>query len=176
MSLNSSTNVPQIISFYHSLERICLLQLFQTLWEKKNTNSAIFLGVTAVGTFHVGFTISNWTCLEMFLGIIAACLPIFKPTLQRFLTSLGLEFGFNGPFSFFRSIHGTGAPAEPPQELIDETNKHSENTLKNHHTLYSLDRENLSKQTTHVGLEAVESGSYKGKEVSNGSQQSKDIV
>lgn len=175
MSPSSSTNVPHTIYFYHRLEGICLLQLFQKLREKENTNSAIFSGVTAVDTFHVGFTISNWTCIEMFLGVIAACLPIFKPTVQRLLTSLGLEFGFNGPFSFFRSIHGTGAPAEPPQELIDETNKHSENTLKNH-TLYSLDVENMSKQTTHVGLETFGSGSDKGREGSNGSQQSGDIV
>ncbi|KUJ18613.1 uncharacterized protein LY89DRAFT_561334, partial [Mollisia scopiformis] len=46
--------------------------------------------VHAEDTFAIGFTISNLTCVEMFIGIIAACLPSFKPPLQRLLVSLGM--------------------------------------------------------------------------------------
>jgi hypothetical protein len=131
--------------------------------------------VTAVDSFAVGFTISNWTCIEMFLGIIAACLPSFKPAVQRLLTSLGLDFSFAGPFSFFRSIHGTGAPAEAPQEFVLETNESTENTLKSK-DLCSVETENLSNQTTHVGHDTLASGSEKGRKGSGGSQESGDAV
>jgi len=41
--------------------------------------------VHATMTFSVGFTISMWTCVEIFIGITAACLPSLKSTMQRAL-------------------------------------------------------------------------------------------
>lgn len=52
----------------------------------------------------IGFSISTWSCIEMFLGITAACLPCMKATFQRLLTAIGVNFTPKGSHSFFKSF------------------------------------------------------------------------
>lgn len=52
----------------------------------------------------VGFEISTWTCIEMFIGITAACLPCMKGTFQRLLTAIGVNFAPKLANSFLRSF------------------------------------------------------------------------
>ena len=58
----------------------------------------------AIDTFKFGFAISMWTCVEMFIGIIAACLPSLKSTIQKLLTKVGIDFTADGLPSFFKSF------------------------------------------------------------------------
>ena len=52
----------------------------------------------------IGIGISTWSCIEMFLGITAACLPCMKATFQRLLTAIGVNFHVKGSNSFFKSF------------------------------------------------------------------------
>jgi hypothetical protein len=52
----------------------------------------VVMWANATMTFSVGFTISMWTCTEMMIGVVAACLPSLKSTLQRGLTWCGVKF------------------------------------------------------------------------------------
>ncbi|KAH8680006.1 hypothetical protein BGZ60DRAFT_525199 [Tricladium varicosporioides] len=91
--------------------------------------------VTEVDTFKVGFAISTWTCVEMFLGIMAACLPSMKSTFQRLLTAIGVDFTSQGPRSFFRSL---STFREVKIEPVQAGDKNSQNASR-FDPLYSVD-------------------------------------
>ncbi|KAE9368221.1 hypothetical protein N431DRAFT_304507, partial [Stipitochalara longipes BDJ] len=55
---------------------------------------------SATDSFKFGFAISMWTCVEMFIGIIAACLPTLKATFQKLLAKVGIDFTADGSHSF----------------------------------------------------------------------------
>lgn len=124
--------------------------------------------VHAVDSLSVGFSISNLTCVELFLGITAACLPSFKPTFQRLLTSMGLDFSLSGSYSFFRSMHGS---SDPPTVVRDPIirNTPSKNTLTS--ISYSVDMADLSNKSSRP-----EYGVGEGSKDSGGSHISDDIV
>jgi hypothetical protein len=131
--------------------------------------------VNATDPLAVGFSISNLTCVELFLGVTAACLPSFKPTIQRLLNSMGPDFNFAGSFSFLQSIHGAATTAEAPQGSAYENIVASNNAM-NTNTLYSMDMTDLSKQSIRAELEGLESGSEQGRNTPGGSHQSGDIA
>ncbi|OCL11121.1 hypothetical protein AOQ84DRAFT_336399 [Glonium stellatum] len=68
--------------------------------------------VHATDSLSLGYSISTWTCVEMFLGITAACLPSLKSTLQRSLAYFGI--GFRDPQSFAQSIYEISPSTEIP--------------------------------------------------------------
>jgi hypothetical protein len=75
--------------------------------------------VHAIDIFKVGFAISMWTCVEMFIGVIAACLPSLKSTIQMFLTKAGIDFTADGLPSFFKSFstRSEGAERQPVESF-----------------------------------------------------------
>jgi Fungal rhodopsin domain len=113
---------------------------------------------TAADSFSIGFQICTFTCVEIFLGIIAACSPCFKPHVQRLLTSMGLDFIFHRPRSFFRSIHSSSLRKDAPSGTLQEFNTHSGGTAMNHALSFN-DLEGLSKETSKVGVDGLGSGS-----------------
>ncbi|KAF4625082.1 hypothetical protein G7Y89_g13087 [Cudoniella acicularis] len=96
----------------------------------------------AVDSFSLGFAISTWTCVEMFLGITAACLPTLKSKFQRLLALLGIDFTFDGSHTL-RSISGGGGTATR-MEPVSENNE-------NHNHLSSVYTEDSSNLSTTAG-------------------------
>jgi hypothetical protein len=126
---------------------------------------------TASNSLSMGARISMLTCLELFIGITAACSPCFKPTVQKLLVSLGITFSFRSPVSFFRSRNGSSTPNEVPSGPLQEFNTHSDGTVKSHVFSFS-EMEDLSKESTQVGMEALGSGSEQERSRSRGSEGS----
>ena len=75
--------------------------------------------VYAIDIFKVGFAISMWTCVEMFIGVIAACLPSLKSTIQMLLTKAGIDFTADGLPSFFKSFstRSEGTETQPVESF-----------------------------------------------------------
>jgi hypothetical protein len=99
--------------------------------------------VNEVDSLKVGFAISMWTCVEMFLGIMAACLPYMKSTFQRLLTAIGVDFTFKGPRSFFRSY---GIISEIQMEPVQENNTNGQNS-NGVHPSHSVNTTDSTKST-----------------------------
>ncbi|KAH8667570.1 hypothetical protein BGZ60DRAFT_409540 [Tricladium varicosporioides] len=117
--------------------------------------------VNEVYTFSMGFSISTWTCVELFIGMTAACLPSLKPMIQRGLAALGINFAFTETHSFFQSINHSAAEAGLPQP-------HNENGgSRNNVPLRSI------KLTNSTQSSSTEEG---GKENIGGEERKKDEV
>jgi hypothetical protein len=73
----------------------------------------------ATDSFKFRFAISMWTCVEMFIGIIAACLPSLKSTFQKLLVKMGMDFTARGSHSFFKSFstRGKGVEMQPAESF-----------------------------------------------------------
>ncbi|KAE9370243.1 hypothetical protein N431DRAFT_426637 [Stipitochalara longipes BDJ] len=124
---------------------------------------------SAVDSFAMGFKVSMLTCVELFIGIIAACSPSFKPIVQRLLASLGITFRFRSPM--FRSGYGTPFPNEVPSGPLQEFNTQSDGTVKSHVFSFS-EMDDLSKESTKVGVEGLASGSEQERDHSRASHDS----
>jgi hypothetical protein len=109
--------------------------------------------VAASDSLSMGARISMLSCLELFIGITAACSPSFKPTVQRFMVSLGITFRSRYPFSFFRSHNESASPDEIPPGPLQEFNTHSNVTVKSNVFSFS-EMEGLSKESTQVVVES----------------------
>ncbi|OCL14248.1 hypothetical protein AOQ84DRAFT_407403 [Glonium stellatum] len=80
-------------------------------------------------TWSMAISMSTWTCIEEFFGILAACFPCLKMPLQRALAKIGVTLNVNRSFrylnSFFENPPHTDVHLEPHQDK-DET-KNEEN-------------------------------------------------
>jgi hypothetical protein len=124
---------------------------------------------TGVNSFSNGFELSMLSCDEIFLGIIAACSPCFKPTIQRLLTAMGITFS-GGPRSFVERVPGTSTPNQIPSGPLQEFNTHSDGTTKSNVFNFS-ELEDLSKESSQVGAEGLGSRSEEERHLSRGSDR-----
>ena len=110
----------------------------------------------AVDSLPIGFQISMFTCVEIFLGIIAACSPCFKPYVQRLLTSMGLDFKFHHAQSVSRSLCRCSPRNIDHSGTLQEFNTHSDGTAMS--CVFSFDEtQGLSEETTKIRLDGLAS-------------------
>ncbi|RDL29924.1 uncharacterized protein BP5553_10551 [Venustampulla echinocandica] len=126
--------------------------------------------------FPIGFAISTWTCVEMFLGIIAACSPSLKPVVQRFLTWFGIDFSHSGAFSFFGSIHQDPDRADTSPRHVSARNPSEKSPSQNAHFLPSVGISHSTPSPDGDGQGMSESGSEEFKKGSEGSHGSIHII
>lgn len=88
--------------------------------------------------FPISFAISTWTCVEMFLGITAACSPSLKPLVQRFLTLFGVDFGHSGSFSFVQSMNQDPTSADSSPSHASARNQSEKSRSNNENSLRAL--------------------------------------
>jgi hypothetical protein len=181
---NTSTGITIATDIILSLFPITFLrQVRRPLMEKVLIGVLMSMGLAAAGvsiaktvvvkvwaantdSIAVGARISMLTCLEQFIGITAACSPSFKPTISKLLASLGITFNPKNP--------ATNAPEGPLQEF----NTHSNGTIQSKVFSFS-EMEDLSKESTKIGVEGLGSGSEQGSGLSRGtegSHQPGDVV
>ncbi|KAH6671882.1 hypothetical protein B0J14DRAFT_82548 [Halenospora varia] len=127
--------------------------------------------VNKVYTFSMGFSISTWTCVELFLGMTAACLPSLKSTVQRALAFLGIDFAFRSTYSFFQSMNHSTAEAARPQSH-HENDSGGKNTIP----LRSVKLTDSTQSSSTEGGGKDKSGGEEGKEDEVGSARSTHIV
>ena len=189
---NSNTGITVATDFILSLFPIIFLrQIRRPFLEKALIGVLMSMGLAASGVsllkavmvhqwasqtmvFAIGFRISMLTCVELFLGIIAACSPSFKPVVQRLLASLGVTFRVRYPIPMFGSGDGSALPHEVPSGPLQEFNTQSDGTAKSHVFSFS-EMEDLSKESTKVGADGLGSGSEQERSP-HGSHVSGEIV
>lgn len=58
--------------------------------------------------------------MEMFIGIVAACVPTLKPIFQKLLTDIGIDFTSDGSYSFFSSHNNQNTTIGPVGRTLND--------------------------------------------------------
>jgi len=130
---------------------------------------------SAVDSFAMGSKVSALTCAEMFIGIIAACSPSFKPVIQRLLASIGITFQVRSSLTILGSGEGSEAPYPVPSGPLQEFNTQSDGTVKTHVFSFS-EMEELSEESSRVRVDGLASGSERERNRSRGSYESGGVL